>query len=170
MIVKLLGALVIIFSCTGFGFSINAKNKLKINELKNMNDCLNIMEKEMCVSFKSLFDAIDVVICNSSKTNTNLFNKILNYRNNNENVSLSEKITDILSVNNKLYDSKDIAVLKGLSSIVGCENREMLKKNFEKLKLDLDNRISQLNDNVKNKAIAEKLSVYVGIIIVVFFI
>ena len=38
MIIKLLGALMIILSCAGFGFCINVKNKLKISELKNMND------------------------------------------------------------------------------------------------------------------------------------
>lgn len=160
----------IILSCAGFGFCINAKNKLKISELKNMNDCLDIMEREMCGLFKAFFEAVEIVINSSSKTNTYLFNEILKCRNNNETISLSEKLTAVLGNHNKLYDSKDIEILKKLTDIIGCENREVLKNNFDKLKLDINSRISELNDNVKKKTVAEKLSIYIGIIIAVFFI
>ena len=124
----------------------------------------------MCVSFKPLFEAIENIMGNLHKTNNHIFNEILKCRDNNENTLLSEKLKNVLSNSNKLYDSKDTEILKGLSGIIGCENREILRNNFEKIKLDLDNRISELNDNIKNKAVAEKLAVYIGIIIVVFFI
>jgi len=170
MIIKLFGALIIIVSCAGFGFCINAKNKLKINELKNMRTCLDIMEREMCMSFKTLFDAIEIIQDDSSKINKQLFNEILKYRNNNETLIDSEKMTDILNKFSNLYDSKDIKIIKGLTNFIRCENTETLKEIFFKIKLDLDDRISEVSENIKNKRVFEKLSVYIGIIISVFFI
>ncbi|MBQ6893992.1 MAG: hypothetical protein IJN40_00690 [Clostridia bacterium] len=156
MFVRLSGALLIIISCAGFGYCLNLRNNIKIKELNNLKLCLNCLENEMCVSYKTLQEALDEALNQASTLNKYLLEKILNNKKENE-------LPDV-----NIYNAKDLSVLKELHSITGCENTEMLRQNFTIIKDNLDNHISAFNDNIKNKSIMGKLAIYIGIVIVVF--
>lgn len=158
MFVRLSGALLIIISCAGFGYCINLRNKIKINELNNFKQCLNCLENEMCVSYKTLQEALDEAFKQASTLNKYFLKKILNDKN-------EAELPD-----SNIYNSKDLSVLKELHSITGCENTEALKQNFAIIRDNLDELISTFNDNIKNKSLLGKLAIYIGFIIVVFLI
>ena len=158
MFVRLSGALLIIISCAGFGYCINLRNKIKINELNNFKQCLNCLENEMCVSYKTLQEALDEAFKLASTLNKYFLKKFLNVKN-------EAELPD-----SNIYNSKDLCVLKELHSITGCENTEALKQNFAIIRDNLDELISTFNDNIKNKSLLGKLAIYIGFIIVVFLI
>ena len=158
MFVRLSGALLIIISCAGFGYCINLRNKIKINELNNFKQCLNCLENEMCVSYKTLQEALDEAFKQASTLNKYFLKKFLNVKN-------EAELPD-----SNIYNSKDLCVLKELHSITGCENTEVLKQNFAIIRDNLDELISTFNDNIKNKSLLGKLAIYIGFIIVVFLI
>ena len=105
MFVRLSGALLIIISCAGFGYCINLRNKIKINELNNFKQCLNCLENEMCVSYKTLQEALDEAFKLASTLNKYFLKKFLNVKN-------EAELPD-----SNIYNSKDLCVLKELHSI-----------------------------------------------------
>ncbi len=167
MIIKILGALIFVSSCTGFGLCINKENKIKIKEFKNFKKCVEVMKNDMCMSFKSFYKALETT---SECADVFIFRELLKCSNNENTIPLYEKIEDLLTNIKKcgFYNNKDIHVFENINNIIGNTDISCLKKNFELLELETDNRIAELNDDIKSKSLLGKIAIYVSFIIVVF--
>lgn len=167
MIVKILGALIFVFSCAGFGFCINKETKIKIKEFENFKKCIDIMKNEMCISYKTFYEALETV---SKYANNFIFCELLKYSSRENSISLFDNLEDLLNSIKKsnLYNEKDICVFENINNIIGNTDISCLKNNYELLELETDNRIAQLNSDIKSKALFGKIAIYVSFIIVIF--
>lgn len=167
MIVKVLGALIFVFSCTGLGLCINKENKIKIKEFKNFKKCVEAMKNDMCISFKSFYEALETA---SKCADVHIFRELLKCSNSENTMPLYEKVEDLLKNIKKciFYNDKDIHVFENINNIIGNTDISCLKKNFELLELEIDSRIAELHDDIKSKSLLGKIAIYVSFIIVVF--
>ena len=170
MIIKLLGALLFVLSCAGFGLCINKENKIKIAEFENLKKCIDIMKNDMCISFKSFYEAMEATFEHADNNNRLIFSELLKCNNWESDVSLYDKVDDILNYFKKcnLYNDKDIHIFENINNIIGKSDIGCLKDNFELFKHEIDNRVAELNGEIKNKALFGKIAIYVSFIIVVF--
>lgn len=170
MIIKLLGALIFILSCAGFGLCINKENKIKIAELENLKKCIDVMKNDMCISFKSFYEALGTASEYADNNNRFIFSELLKCNNQESDVSLYDKVDDILKYFKKcnLYNDKDIHIFENINNIIGKSDISCLKDNFELFKQEIDNRVAELNGEIKSKTLFGKIAIYISFIIVVF--
>lgn len=131
MIIKIIGLIIIFITCAGIGFVLSSYLSKRVNELRELQSHLLILENEIGFMSRVLSEAF----FNSSKSNSNiskLFIKVSEYMRNYEtsaNEALKRGIEEMKAT--LCLNAEDIKILKNFGGILGNSDVDGQKKNIK---------------------------------------
>lgn len=171
MILKTIGALLIMFSCSSVGFIEKYKHTFRIKELDNFIQCMDIFAVNICYSLEDIGSAISKVSAHATDLNREIFEKIAQEFSKSNGVPISEIWKNVLEkTNNGVYKKDDIEILKRFGDLLGNGNIGVQEENIQSLKKNLTMSVESLKNNEAKMSALSKIGIYAGIVIVVLMI
>jgi len=171
MIVKIIGFLIIVFSCGTFGYSVKRKHIIRLKELDNMLLCADILEKEMNLFLSTLEDAFSAVYPYASSYNKSIFKNAVKLHNESDGDSFQNIWIDTLNkAGNDIYNKEDTEVLKKFGNLLGVGDSQIQKENTISLKNSLHELIMDAKSKNEKINLFPKIGIYSGIIIAILLI
>ncbi len=173
MIVKIIGASLIILSCSSFGISLKIRYTARVNELENFVICIDYIYKEISYSLADIKSVITKTMEFATEVNKSVFNEILEGIDKNDGKPISDIWTyriGKLKDGHEIYEKSDLDIIGSFGNLLGYGNLEIQEENSQNLITNLNERISDLKNKSNKISATSKIGVYAGIIIVVILL
>ena len=170
---KIIGSIMLIFSCLMIGFRVKKKKINRIDDLRNLVLCINILENEIRYSLNDIKKSFLKICSESSGTNQKIFSDVCYHLENSEGTPLSLIWKRVVNENsqNSFYTYKDINIILDFGTVLGAGNAETQLKNIDSFKSNLSNNLDDANRQMsKNGDLSLKLSIYAGVLLVIFLL
>ncbi len=172
LLIKLAGAIIVIFSCGVCGFAIRYGYSKRIKLLENMNSCLCVIENEIRYMQNDIEKVILKTIPVSEDLNKHIFNVFLDKLKKSDGEQLSSIWADAVeSIKNySYYIRSDIVTLKKFGNILGCGDIDTQMNNISNFRLLITRQFEAATENYKR--IGEhsgKIGVYAGVLVAIIF-
>lgn len=168
--IKLLGSVFIIISSTMIGIEYSRKYSKRLNNLKYLQNCIQMLETEIVYSSNQLPDALESIYIKGNAKVSFLFNNIKEYLIENKDKSLFESFKhNIEKSKDKLYlDSDDVEILLSLGRILGTSDAVDQQKHFKTAIMNLEvNQRDAKEKKDKNEKMYRSLGVLFGVAVVI---
>lgn len=172
MIIKSIGAIIIIVSSSLFGYIMRYRYRCRINDIENFNTCLGIIKREMSFSLNDILTAVKKTVSYANKQNKLLFENFINMSSASDGDTMSETWTRCLDANKGelIYNESDIDVIKELGNLLGSGDVDTQRENIINIENKLTEHLKKCSMNSEKYDITFKLGIYIGVIIVVLLI
>lgn len=170
---KIAGCILVFFSCFTIGMGFKKRKCQRIFELENLISCMNILENEMRYSMSDIEKSFVKMAETASIQNKNIFLSCCEILNHSNGTTLSSIWNEVLSKykNNSCYTKEDINLILEFGNVLGAGDVETQLKNIEFFKINLSNNIETAKAKFqKNGDLSLKMGIYIGALIVIFFI
>jgi len=168
MFFKLLGGILVIFSCSAIGFYVAASYNYRLKTLKNLQIALAMLETEINYSLSPLPEALKNTAKKIEKDVSDLFEKTASYLSGGEGYTAGEAWEMALSnlSQNACLRDNDLEILSAFGQYLGITDRDDQIKNI-KLTRDLlkQQEVLALEEKKKNEKVCRYLGVLTGIMV-----
>lgn len=167
--IKIFGSLLIIISSSALGLIYSRRFRDRVNNLKLLYNCVQLLETEIIYSANPIPDALDEVYRKGNKKVSYVFKDIKEHLVSNRNFTLLDSFiyaSDILK--ERMYlENEDIEVILSLGRSLGASDRSDQEKHFKTVLVQLQaqqgDAEEKKNNNVK---LYKSLGVLIGFAIV----
>ncbi len=169
-IIKVLSSILIIFSCWFLGNSIANTYLERVQNIRQLQNCLQILESEIIYLSTPLPYALENVFMKGDKRVSYIFKDIKNRLVTNRNSDVLESFNYVLNSDNLGLNLKkdDIQILLNLGRVLGSSDREDQQKYFKSLGVQFSKQEKDaIEEMKKNKDMYKKLGILIGLAIVI---
>lgn len=167
--IKLLGSLFIIISSWLIGIEYSKKYSERLNNLKYLQNCIQMLETEIVYSCNQLPNALESIYKKGNIKVSFLFNNIREYLIENKDKSLFETFKySVEESKDKLYlENDDVEIILSLGRVLGTSDIVDQQKHFKTTIMNLEiNQEDAKEKKIKNEKMYKSLGVLFGFAIV----
>ncbi|RKD34576.1 stage III sporulation protein AB [Thermohalobacter berrensis] len=172
-ILKIIGSLMIVISCSFFGFYLGSRYSKRLNNLIFLQNCIQLLESEVIYSATPLPEALDNVYRKGNKKVSFIFKEIKDHLKSNKVYDIYDSfvyIKDILKNNLHLID-EDIEIILSLGRVLGSSNRDDQQKHFKLVLKQIQTQQKEAEEKKKkNEKLYKNLGVLTGLAIVIILL
>lgn len=168
--IKIIGCIVIVLSCSGLGYVMGMKFKSRVRELRCFNVALQMLETEIVYSNTPLPDAFDIIYKKTGSPADGLFKLVgINLNKKNHSTVGETFACSLNEIKSKLSINKeDIDILKSFGNSLGCSDIEGQEKNFKTVTKQLENQEKKAEESrAKNERMYKNIGILAGIAIAI---
>ncbi|WP_352420021.1 stage III sporulation protein SpoIIIAB [Proteiniborus sp.] len=165
LLVKTIGCLIIIISSSTLGFYYSRLYSERVNNLINLQNCIQILETEIIYAATPLPKAFKEVYRKGNKKVSFIFNEIREYLINDKNSSVYDGFLHIASElkESLCFKEEDIEIILSFGRSLGLSNRIDQEKHFKVILLQLKNQQREAEEEkAKNGKMYKSLGVLIG--------
>lgn len=166
---KLLGSVFIIIASTLIGLEYSKKYTERLNNLKYIQNCIQMLETEVVYSCNQLPSAFENIYKKGNKKVSFLFNDIKEYLIKNKDKSLFESFNhNLVKSKDRLYlENDDVEIVLALGRVLGTSDITDQQKHFKTTIMNLEiNQDDAKEKKDKNEKMYKSLGVLFGFAIV----
>ena len=173
MLIKLIGSIIVLFSCGLAGFTLSRDTAKRPGELREMQGILQMLENEIIYMSNFLEEAFENIVQRSNSSMKTFFNDTLVIIHSDKCRGFQQAWEQ--SLNNNIGKTalkrEDLSILKDFGKMLGRSDAEGQMKNI-KLTINLLDvqRHKAEEKRIKNEAMYRKLGVLMGIAVIIIFI
>ncbi len=170
LVLKIIGSLTIIVSCSLIGNHVANKYSNRLSNLKNLKYCIQILETEIVYLSTPLPEALKNVYRKGNKSVSFIFKQIRDYLISNKEHDVLDSFIFICNLykNNLNLNKEDIEILISLGRILGKSDKEDQKKYFKLVLKELSIQREDAEEKMKkNENMYKKLGILSGLAIVI---
>lgn len=173
MIIKVLGAILILTSSTLMGFCYKRNYGIYIRQLENFSSCLDILSNEISLSLKNFYDSLCDTNNYASEYNHIFFDELLKMLQNSDGETISYIWSRCLDENATfkiIYTKDDMKDFKEFGNLLTSGDTQIQLNNINKLKNKIENKVDVLKSKNEKVSVVGKLGIYFGVAIVIILI
>ena len=169
-VIKIIGSLIVFFSCSAAGIYLSSKDKFRAEELKEMKRGLMLLKSEISFSQKPLYEAMIEISEKLSDAVAEIFEdtgRLLKYKKV-ANVSEAWGKTIRNRKSRTYFKAEDIDVFISFGAALGGMDKVCQIENIDVVNTYIDSKVKILmNKNSKDSRLFRSAGVLFGILIVV---
>lgn len=172
-ILKIIGIIMIIISCSLIGHYQGSRYSKRLNNLRYIQNCIQLLETEIIYLSTPLPDAMENVFKKGNKKVSFIFEDIKQYLVQCKNTSVLESFNYVLDINkDKLnYTDEDIEILLTLGRVLGISDKLDQQKHIKTVLIQLRTQENQAEEKMKrNEPMFKKLGVLTGLTIAILLL
>ena len=167
--IKIFGSLLIIVSSSSLGLIYSRRYKDRVNNLKLLYNCIQLLETEVIYFANPIPDALDEIYRKGNKKVSYIFRDIKEYLVSNRSFTLFDSFLDVsLTLKEKMYlENEDIEVIMSFGRNLGASDRSDQQKHFKTALMQLETQQRDAEEKKKNNVkLYKSLGVLIGFAIV----
>ncbi|WDV47946.1 hypothetical protein PV797_09685 [Clostridiaceae bacterium M8S5] len=172
-IIKILGSLMVVISCSLLGYKKGTRYRLRVKNLNVLLSSIRILETEIVCMSNPLTEALMNVYNKCNKDFSYIYKDIAMMLEDREyiDVMTSFKKSIEKSINNIALNNDDKEIFLSIGSIIGISNRLDQKKHLNALHEQVIHQIEDAKEEMKiNEKLYNKLGVLIGVGIIIVLI
>ncbi|WP_066500270.1 stage III sporulation protein AB [Abyssisolibacter fermentans] len=170
LIIKILGSLMVVISCSIFGFNIGTKYRIRVNNLNYLLNCIRILETEIVYMSNPVNEALHNIYSKCNKSYSYIFRDIAIMLEDEDciNVANCFKIVGYKNFKKLAFNSEDIEIFLSIGSILGTSDRQDQKKHLNAISVQIINQLKEAKEEMKkNEKLYNKLGILTGLSIAI---
>lgn len=171
--IKIIGCIIIVLACSGLGFMLAARYKMRVLELRSIKMSLQILETEIAYSNTPLPDAFYMVSTKSSAPVNTIFVQMSTSLKEKNHSTVGEAFSKTIDeIREKMsITNEDIDILKSFGNSLGCSDTDGQIKNFNMAIKQLENQELKAEESrLKNERMYKNLGILAGLAIAIIFL
>jgi len=164
-LIKIFGSLLIIISSSSLGLIYSRRFRDRVNNLKLLYNCIQLLETEIVYSANPIPDALDAVYRKGNKRVSYVFKDIKEYLISNRSFTLLDSFLNASeTLKERMYlENEDIEVIMSLGRSLGASDRMDQQKHFRTALVQLQAQQRDAEEKKdKNVKLYKSLGVLIG--------
>ncbi|KNF07392.1 stage III sporulation protein AB [Gottschalkia purinilytica] len=169
LLVKIIGCLLTLSSCSLLGFNYSKRYANRLNNLVFIQNCIQLLETEIIYSANPIPEALENTYKKGNKKVSFIFKDIKDHLISNKNISLYEsfKYNFYLSKDKLYLEEEDIEMMLLFGRNLGLSDRMDQQKHFKSILMNLKTQQDDAEDKKnRNAKMYKNLGVLLGLALV----